>query len=175
MYTVDKKYTILYTDKKSKFHSYIIPVYSEEDLRREIKNLKEEYPDAKHFCYGTRFFQGDSLIEKSSDHGEPNGTAGKPILNVLKSKEIIDAVVVVVRYFGGTLLGIPGLIHAYKHSAELVIEEVNIIEYKKYTFHKETIAIDQFDKWKYDIEKKGGIIIESSFGIVIDIEYKLPI
>src|SRR3990170_1807427 len=101
MYTIQNKYDVLHTEKKSKFYSFLIPVISEEEYKKALKDIKNKYSDATHWCYAVRYMNNNTLIEKSSDNGEPNGTAGKPILNALKSKELVDVLLVVVRYFGG--------------------------------------------------------------------------
>ena len=75
MNTVDKSYSSSFTDRKSKFYSYIYSISSEEELKKELKGIKNKYSDASHWCYGTRFYQKGNLIEKSSDNGEPNGSA----------------------------------------------------------------------------------------------------
>jgi uncharacterized YigZ family protein len=117
----------LFQDKGSKFISYAFPFYGIATLGTIINTLKAQHPKARHFCYAYRIgLEGD--IFKSNDDGEPSGSAGKPILNVLLSKQLSDMLVVVVRYFGGTLLGVPGLIRAYKSATEEVVLASEIIE-----------------------------------------------
>lgn len=114
-------------ERSSKFLSYIYPVQSEEQIREALEALRKRYFDATHHCYAWRLGpKGEHY--RANDDGEPSGTAGKPILGQLLSHELTDCLVVVVRYFGGTKLGVPGLIAAYKESAQQVIEAAEIIE-----------------------------------------------
>lgn len=116
-----------FKDKGSKFLAYAFPFSQEENLKEIISTLKSEHAKARHCCYAYRLSTDRSLF-RINDDGEPSGTAGRPILNTLLSKEITNVLVVVVRYFGGTLLGVPGLIHAYKSATEDAIHQAQIIE-----------------------------------------------
>lgn len=114
-------------ERSSKFLSFIYPVHNEEEIREALDALRKRYFDATHHCYAWRLGpRGEQY--RANDDGEPSGTAGKPILGQLLSHELTDCLVVVVRYFGGTKLGVPGLIAAYKESAQQVIDEAHIIE-----------------------------------------------
>lgn len=117
----------IYRDKGSKFLSFAYPFKSEEQLKELITGLKNQHAKARHFCYAYRLTP-DRSIFRINDDGEPSGTAGRPILNTLLSKELTNILVVVVRYFGGTLLGVPGLINAYKSATEDAISQAVIIE-----------------------------------------------
>ncbi len=103
----------IFRDKGSKFIGYAYPVQSEAEVKELITKLKTEHNKARHFCWALRLTT-DRSIFKFNDDGEPSGTAGRPILNSLLSADVTNIFVVVVRYFGGTLLGVPGLINAYK-------------------------------------------------------------
>ena len=114
-------------ERSSKFLSRIYPVRSEEEIRERLDALRRKYYDATHHCYAWRLGpRGEAF--RSNDDGEPSGTAGKPILGQLLSNDITDCLVVVVRYFGGTKLGVPGLIAAYKESAAEAIAAAEIVE-----------------------------------------------
>ena len=114
-------------ERSSKFLAYIYPVQDEETIRQHLDTLRKRYFDATHHCYAWRLGpQGERF--RANDDGEPSGTAGKPILGQLLSNGLTDTLVVVVRYFGGTKLGVPGLIAAYKESAAAVIEVAEIVE-----------------------------------------------
>ncbi|MEO5910385.1 MAG: YigZ family protein [Pelobium sp.] len=117
----------IYRDKGSKFLSFAYPFKSEDKLKELIAGLKNQHPKARHFCYAYRLTP-DRSIFRINDDGEPSGTAGRPILNTLLSKELTNILVVVVRYFGGTLLGVPGLINAYKAATEDAISQAIILE-----------------------------------------------
>lgn len=107
----------LYKEKGSKFFAFAYPILNETTAKEYLLNLKEMHPKAVHHCYAYRLGM-DRMSYRMSDDGEPSGTAGRPILNTLYSKELTNILVVVVRYFGGTLLGVPGLINAYKSATE---------------------------------------------------------
>lgn len=114
-------------ERSSKFLSYIYPVASEEEIRGHLDALRKRYYDATHHCYAWRLGpRGENF--RANDDGEPSGTAGKPILGQLLSCEVTDCLVVVVRYFGGTKLGVPGLIAAYRESAADVLAAAEIVE-----------------------------------------------
>ncbi len=117
----------LFKDKGSKFIGYIFPIQSAEDVKGILAELKAEHPKARHVCWALRL-STDRSVFRVNDDGEPSGTAGKPILNTLLSANLTQVCVAVVRYFGGTLLGVPGLIHAYKEASLAAIKEAEIIE-----------------------------------------------
>ena len=115
----------LYKDKGSKFIAYAFPVKDLEEIKSYIQLLKEEHPKSRHVCYAYRLgFTPEEA--RSNDDGEPSGSAGKPILNTILSHNLYYTLVAVVRYFGGTLLGVPGLIHAYKEASLDALKEKNI-------------------------------------------------
>lgn len=114
--TISKEATGDFRDRGSKFPTYAFPCSSEDEIKTHIQALKKLHPQARHFCYGA-VIGSTKQIEKSSDDGEPSGTAGLPILNQILSSGITNILIVVVRYFGGTKLGKPGLIHAYKQAS----------------------------------------------------------
>ncbi len=117
----------LFKDKGSKFIGYIFPIQSAEDVKGILAELKAEHPKARHVCWALRL-STDRSVFRVNDDGEPSGTAGKPILNTLLSANLTQVCVAIVRYFGGTLLGVPGLIHAYKEASLAAIKEAEIIE-----------------------------------------------
>jgi uncharacterized YigZ family protein len=115
----------MYKDKGSKFIAYSFPVKDVEEIKEIIALLKIDHPKARHVCYAYRL--GNTPEEaRSNDDGEPSGSAGKPILNTIISNNLYYTLVAVVRYFGGTLLGVPGLIHAYKEASLDALQEENI-------------------------------------------------
>ena len=117
----------IYKERSSKFLTYAYPVESEEEIKILLDALRKEYYDATHHCYAYRLGpQGD--LFRANDDGEPSGTAGKPILGQLLSANVTNCLVVVVRYFGGTKLGVSGLIQAYKESTSEVLAVSDIIE-----------------------------------------------
>lgn len=126
-YTIAQPSIAEFKDRGSKFTAYAYPVQTTEEAKSYLQLLKKEHPKAVHHCFAYRIgLDGNNF--RVSDDGEPSGTAGKPILNQIDSKELINVVVIVVRYFGGTLLGVPGLINAYKSVAAMALQLVPVIQ-----------------------------------------------
>lgn len=117
----------IFRDKGSKFLAYAFPIDSEAQVKPILQSLGIEHPKARHYCWAYRLGM-DTSNYRINDDGEPSGTAGRPILNTLLSAELTNVFVVVVRYFGGTLLGVPGLINAYKSATLEAIGNSTIIE-----------------------------------------------
>lgn len=114
-----------FKDKGSKFLAYAYPVDNDAQAKSHLNELYELHPKAVHHCYAYRL-GADRMSYRMSDDGEPSGTAGRPILNTLYSRNVTNVLVVVVRYFGGTLLGVPGLINAYKTATEAALDAAEI-------------------------------------------------
>ncbi len=117
----------LFKDRKSKFLGYAYPVNNTEEVKKYLEQLKKEHHSARHWCYAYRIGI-EKIEERANDDGEPSNSAGMPILNQIKSKELTNVLVVVVRYFGGVKLGVGGLINAYKTAAQMVLEEAETVE-----------------------------------------------
>jgi uncharacterized YigZ family protein len=120
-YTVEKPAMAEFKDRGSKFIAFAFPINTIEEFKQRLEEVKKEHPKATHHCFAYRIGT-DKNIYRVSDDGEPSGTAGKPILGQIDSKELSNVLIVVVRYFGGTLLGVPGLINAYKSAASMVLQ-----------------------------------------------------
>ena len=117
---------ILLKEKGSKFIGFAFPVDDEEDLKKSLQKIREEHPKATHHCYAFRLgMKGENY--RANDDGEPSGSAGLPIYNQLLAHEITNVLVIVVRYYGGTKLGVSGLVKTYKESAKITLEEAEII------------------------------------------------
>jgi uncharacterized YigZ family protein len=125
--TIEKACEGIFRDRGSKFQAYAYPIKTDQDIKEIIANLKKEHPKANHHCWAMRW-SSDRSVFRLNDDGEPSGTAGRPILNTLLSRNLTNVAVVVVRYFGGTLLGVPGLINAYRSATELALNEAVVIE-----------------------------------------------
>lgn len=153
-------------EKKSRFIAHIEPVTTEDEAANFIQMMKKQYYDARHNCYA--FVIGDnSEIVRSSDDGEPSGTAGRPILEVLTGEGITNAVCVVTRYFGGTLLGTGGLVRAYQGATKGALNNSVILDKKEGL--KFTISCDYTDvgKLQYHFSTKGIRIISSDYGAAV--------
>lgn len=123
--TVSESGTAIFSDRGSKFIACVFPVDEISSFKEKLNQLKKEHPKAVHHCFAYRIgFDGNQF--RVSDDGEPSGTAGRPILGQIDSKQLTNTAVIVVRYFGGTLLGVPGLIHAYKTAAMEAIQAVPV-------------------------------------------------
>ena len=125
--TIEKESMAEFKDRGSRFLAYAFPVSSAADFKKRLRELKEDHPKAVHHCFAYRLGT-DGNNFRSSDDGEPSGSAGKPILGQIDSKELVNMAIVVVRYFGGTLLGVPGLINAYKTSASFALQMNPIVK-----------------------------------------------
>jgi uncharacterized YigZ family protein len=134
--TIASPSTGQFKEKGSKFLAFAFPVSSEEEVKAHLDDLRKKYHDARHHCYAYRI-NPRNVYERANDDGEPRHSAGTPILGQLLSVGVINILVVVVRYFGGTKLGVPGLINAYKTSARLALDGAKIVEQEI----RETITI----------------------------------
>src|SRR5215510_1222086 len=125
-YTIEKEATAEFKDRGSKFIGYAFPVSSVEGFKEKLNEVKKLHPKATHHCFAYRLgLDGNAF--RVSDDGEPSGSAGRPILGQIDSKQLTNTLIVVVRYFGGTLLGVPGLINAYKTAASLVLQVTPVV------------------------------------------------
>ena len=124
--------TAEYTEKRSKFIATMLPVKSEEEAAQEIDKIRKKYNDARHNCYAYIVYDEDgvSVIERSSDDGEPSGTAGRPMLDVISGHGIRDVLVVVTRYFGGVKLGPGGLVRAYQTAVTDALTNAELTDVK---------------------------------------------
>lgn len=125
--TIDTATTAEFKDRGSKFLAYAYPISSTEDVKQKLQALKKEHPKAAHHCYAYRIGT-DGLQYRANDDGEPSGSAGKPMLGQIDSTGVTNVLVIIVRYFGGTLLGVPGLINAYKTATQDALEKATITE-----------------------------------------------
>ncbi|MDA0196697.1 MAG: YigZ family protein [Bacteroidetes bacterium] len=123
--TIKAEATGLYKEKGSKFLSFAFPVQSEDDIKRFLEKLRKEYHDARHHCYAY-ILKADQSQFRANDDGEPNHSAGDPILGKIRSRNLTNTLVVVVRYFGGTKLGVSGLINAYKTAASDSLDKIEV-------------------------------------------------
>lgn len=150
-------------EKKSKFIANIYYVESVDEAENKIKEAKKKYHDARHNCSCYRVLEEGKIVEKSSDDGEPSGTAGGPMLNIIQKKELVNIVVIVTRYFGGILLGTGGLVRAYSDVTQKAIEEaenISIILGKEYEVK---LNYSELEKLKYYAKLNDINIINTKF------------
>ena len=147
-------------EQRSKFYSFVFPCDNLNKQANLIKKMHSEYPSATHICYASAIDCGE-IKYFSSDDGEPCGTAGVPILNALKEKQLVNNIVFVVRYFGGIKLGTSGLNKAYKESAELCLYDcIPVVKKKHFSM---VCSYDNFDKIKKIALKNGDVIEDETF------------
>lgn len=125
--TIERPSVAEFRERGSRFIAYAFPLCDKEEFKSKLAELKKEHPKAVHHCFAYRLgTEGDNF--RVSDDGEPSGSAGRPILGQIDSKQLTNVLIIVVRYFGGTLLGVPGLIQAYKTAAVLALEGTTIVQ-----------------------------------------------
>jgi uncharacterized YigZ family protein len=150
--------------KKSEFIAYAHPVSSREQAMFHVEQLREQYPDARHFCWGYIIGDPDNTTSAGfDDDGEPSGTAGRPILNVLQHKSIGNVIIIVVRYFGGIKLGAGGLTRAYAGSAQAAVDEMTLNPYVPMAQIQILAEFATEAQCRYMIENLGGHIDDVAY------------
>lgn len=159
-------------EKKSRFIAELFYIENVNQAEEYIKQVKKKYFDARHHCYAYRIIQDNAIKDKQSDDGEPSGTAGSPMLNILTKNQIVNVLVIVTRYFGGTLLGTGGLVKAYSEATLKAIENTEIIMQELGYEMQITITYADLEKFKYYAQKNSINIINTKYenNIVCTIE-----
>lgn len=164
---------VLMKEKGSKFIGFAFSVENEEQVNAKLLELKEIYPDATHHCYAYRLgFEGE--IYRTNDDGEPSGTAGVPIYNQIRSAELTFTLVVIIRYFGGTKLGVGGLIQAYKKATELTLSKaikVTFIQKEKFSIRFEYAQQNDVQKI---LDNLDALITQQNFTDFIEFHFEVP-
>ena len=171
----------LYKQLNSKFYTFLYKVSSINEIKLNLNNLKAQYSDASHICYAYRLFDGFTILDEisiseySADAGEPRGSAGPPILKILKKNNLINTVVFVVRYFGGKKLGIPGLIEAYSKSTQIVINSNELIKWSPiisvqltYPYSLDSLIKKLINKFNAKVTKQ---LFQDNILSIIDLDY----
>lgn len=171
MYTILKENKTEIEVMKSKFISYVIHIENLAEFNLFLKKLKNEHQKARHICYAY-FFKNE---KKYSDDGEPSGTAGRPILNLIEQNDLSDVAIFVVRYFGGTLLGSGRLLRTYVESAKRVIDESKKVEIKEMLLYKVSIDYEGYSIFKNYLKIKQFDTLSTSFNDTIIIEFYTPL
>lgn len=136
-------------EQKSRFIAQIFYVENENEVKEILNNLKKQYYDARHICFAFSIIKDNQEYTKLSDDGEPSGTAGMPILNIIKHNNLSNVLIAVIRYFGGILLGTGGLIRAYSNSANNVLKNVDIVKKEYGSEYKIEISYQNSEKFNY--------------------------
>jgi uncharacterized YigZ family protein len=163
-YSIEKPSQAEFKDRGSRFLAYAFPVQTTDDFKKGLKALKDEHPKAAHHCFAYRIGT-DGNNYRSGDDGEPAGSAGKPILGQIDSKSLTNTAVVVVRYFGGTLLGVPGLINAYKTATSLALQLTPIAE--------KPILVNYELQFEYNLMNEVMIFVKRYHCVVLENEMQL--
>ena len=170
MKTVDKTFSAALEIKKSKFISFLTP-YDNFDLL--LKELKSIHPKANHFVIAFRYLNSQNqIVEGSSDDGEPRGSSGRPTLKVLQGNDLINVGIITIRYFGGILLGVGGLVKAYSDVANLVIKEAKLKDFDFVFEFDFSVDYNKTREIEYLIKKHNIFVVDRKFGIE-GIEYKI--
>jgi len=173
--TLSSKSEGKYNEKGSTFSALAIPLSDVAEVKTNLHQLKKQFPDASHICYGYRVKENDRLDEFATDAGEPKGSSGIPILNVLKRKHLVNVVIFVIRYFGGSKLGIPGLINAYGTAAEKTIENAKVkkwVQLKRISF---VYIYNLQNKVDSVLQKFKVKIINTNFGASIQVNLEVEV
>ena len=160
-------------EKKSKFIANLFYIENQKQAEDIIKQTKKKYYDARHNCVAYRVVDGDSIIEKSSDDGEPSGTAGAPMLNILQKNNLCNILVIVTRYFGGILLGTGGLVRAYSGATMLAIDKSEKVLKVKVIEADVDIEYNNLELFKYYCKNKGINITSTQFLDVVNCKIEL--
>ena len=160
-----------FTEKRSRFLGHVWRVESEAEARARIEEMKRHY-DARHNCWCYRLREGG--VERYSDDGEPQGTAGQPMLNVFQREEVTNVVCVVTRYFGGILLGAGGLVRAYTQSAKDALDAAGISVVRRWTQVTLTVPYSLFERVKLEAESLGGVLGEPEYAAEVTMPVLLP-
>ncbi len=162
-----------FIERKSRFIGYIKPVTTQEEAVSFINSIKSKHWDATHNVYAYVLREGQ--VRRYSDDGEPQGTAGIPVLDVLLKENVTDCVVVATRYFGGTLLGAGGLVRAYSHTAKIAVDAGQIITMKLCKVLKVTCDYNFYGRLNSFIPEMGGVVDDTEFADNVTVTFKLPV
>ena len=167
--TVKHEAHVEFEEKRSLFIGHAIHVDCEEDAAAFIKSIKKEYADATHNVWAYHLKGG--ILARYSDDGEPQGTAGMPVLEAIRKSGVDDVCVVVTRYFGGILLGAGGLVRAYSHSAVIAIEGAEIVTYEPYCEYELTCGYSEYQKYSNILSIENAVIDSTDFGAEVVVRF----
>lgn len=171
--TVTKQAEASFIEKKSEFIGRIFPVADESECLKILSTIRKKHYDATHNCYA--YILGTGMeIQRSSDDGEPSGTAGLPILEVLRKKQITNALIIVTRYFGGILLGSGGLIRAYSSAASAPLSDAGMVKVCPSTVYLLNCEYSYLEKLKYELPRKGFTLLDIEFSNTVTMQVTSP-
>ncbi len=169
MKTIKQNVSAEITVKKSKFIANIFKVNSEQQAKETIEEINKKYHDARHNCYAYIVEEKGNNIERFSDNGEPSGTAGAPMLDILKNKELSNIIIIVTRYFGGILLGTGGLVKAYTDVSLEALNQSEIIELEYVNKYKIDMKYNEIQNFQYNLKKMKTKIISNEYNENVEI------
>lgn len=161
-----------FVEKRSRFIGHVWTVESEEEARAYIEQMKKKYHDARHNCWCYRLKEGG--VERYSDDGEPQGTAGQPMLGVFQKEGVTNVCCVVTRYFGGVLLGAGGLVRAYTQSAKDALDAAGVSVVRRWVEVTALCPYSLFERMKLEVEAAGGVLGESEYAADVTVHALLP-
>ncbi|TQL69910.1 putative YigZ family protein [Nocardioides albertanoniae] len=160
--------------KRSRFLCTLVRVADEAEARAVVERLRKEHWDARHTCSAFRIGRPPQPVERSNDDGEPAGTAGAPMLEVLRGAEVSDTVAVVTRWFGGTLLGAGGLVRAYSDAVRSALDEVGTLRRELVREYRIEVAHDTAGRLETDLRASGVTVLETSYGAAVTLRIGAP-
>ena len=163
-----------YTDKKSEFIGLAFPVNTKEECEDIIRKIRKKHSNARHVCYAYRLGES-AVIERMSDDGEPSGTAGSPMMSILRGRKLTNILAVVVRYFGGILLGTGGLTRAYSSATSVALENADVFEIINFEIWKAEYAYPLHDRILFLLQKYSAEEVKSDFGEKVTLSAKIPV
>ncbi|MDP4125335.1 MAG: YigZ family protein [Bacillota bacterium] len=171
-YTISQVNTKEQIIDKSRFIGIAVPLATLEEIEQVMGKIREDYPNARHYVYAYRL--RDGFIEKSSDDGEPQGTGGRPVLDLLQHRNVWNVLVVVVRYFGGILLGTGGLVRAYGGTTRLVIGETDLRKLTLYQVYTLYVPYEWYELLRYQFDQHNWEIRNEEFREVVELSINVP-
>lgn len=169
--TVEKEASDFFIEKKSKFIGYAKPVKTQEEAVDFISKIKSKHWDATHNVYA--YVLRENNIQRYSDDGEPSGTAGVPVLDVMLKESLVDVCVVATRYFGGTLLGAGGLVRAYSHTSKIALEAAGIITMAQCSVMSAEVDYSFYDRLNILLSDFSAVILNTSFSDKVCVEFSV--
>jgi len=171
--TIKSNSESLFKDKGSKHFGYAYPVRTEDQIKVHLDKLRKENHGANHVCYAFRLGV-EKNIYRYSDDGEPNNSAGKPIMGQIESYDLTNVLVAVVRYFGGTKLGVGGLINAYRTTAKMALEEADVVEEQVKVFYLISFTYSAMNDIMRIIKDANSKIVRQQFDLDCELEVSIP-
>lgn len=169
--TVEKEASDFFIEKKSKFIGYAKPIKTQEEAVEFISEIKSKHWDATHNVYA--YVLRENNIQRYSDDGEPSGTAGVPVLDVMLKESLVDVCVVATRYFGGTLLGAGGLVRAYSHTSKIALEAAGIITMAQCSIMSAEVDYSFYDRLNILLSDFSAVVLDTSFSDKVCVEFSV--